>query len=308
MGRKIRVCVADDDAAVATSLCDGLEEFGFETVEVHTGGEALDACSKNELDLILLDVSLPDMDGFEVCKQLKASEKTEDISVIFVTGKTDPGDISKGYSLGAIDYITKPYNLPMVMVRVEAAVFNKSSSTEQPAEVDGVMDVAYTDQLTGLKNHRYLMERLQEEVDKAHRHDFALSCIVIDVDEIHAVSAENEPAETDDLLAEVAMTLRNATRTYDVLTRYEEGTFVALLPHTPLQDAMGYATKIMDEVDATIFADPSAPTKASLSVGIVTCRNGSAAGADAIFGEAMRTLLKAKGMSTPRLAGHDLNE
>lgn len=308
MGRKIKVCVVDDDLAVASSLCEGLREYGFDAIEAHTGIGALDACSDESIDLVLLDVRLPDMDGFEVCKKLKDTEKTKDLPVIFVTAKTDPADVSKGYSLGAVDYITKPYNLPMVMVRVEAAVFGKATQVGETLEHDGVIDLAYTDQLTGLKNRRFLIERLAEEAEEAHRHDYPLSCIVMDVDEIVAVEKDTGPAPVDDLLAEIAITLKAHSRSYDVIARFDGTTFAALLPHTPLKDAMGYATKIMEEVDATIFSDPNFPTKASMSVGIVSCQNGTAADAEEIFGQAMWTLLKAKSMSGTRIACDDLNK
>ncbi|MCH7910292.1 MAG: GGDEF domain-containing protein [Candidatus Hydrogenedentes bacterium] len=166
--------------------------------------------------------------------------------------------------------------------------------------------MAYTDQLTGLRNRRFLMERLAEEVDKAQRHNLPLSCLIMDVDNISPVDADSGAVSVDDLLAEVAMTLRTYTRTYDVLSRYDGTMFAVLLPHTPLSDATEYASKILNEVDATIYSDPNMPTKASMSVGIVTCSNGGSSDAEEIFGEAMRTLLKAKSMSGERIATCDL--
>ena len=306
MSRRITVCVTDDDAAVASSLCDGLREFGFDAIEAHSGPEAIEVCTKNDVDLILLDIAMPDMDGFEVCDALKTSPETDDIIVIFVTGKNDPEDVAKGYKMGAADYITKPFNLPMVMVRVESALTNKRVQEEKPLEHEGVLDLAYTDQLTGLKNRRFLMERLAEEADKAKRHNLPLSCLIMDVDDISPVDADSGSISVDDLLAEVAMTLRTYTRTYDVLSRYDGTMFAVLLPHTPLSDATEYASKILNEVDATIYSDPNMPTKASMSVGIVTCGNGGPSDAEEIFGEAMRTLLKAKSMSGERIATCDL--
>jgi diguanylate cyclase (GGDEF)-like protein len=111
-------------------------------------------------------------------------------------------------------------------------------------------------------------------------------------------------------LVELGMALRNYSRTYDVLARYDGTMFAAVLPHTPLDQAVSYATKIMREVDSTTFSDPSFPTEVKLSAGVVSCRNGKQVGADFVLGEAMRGLLKAKSRpkTTDRLVAQDLTQ
>lgn len=306
MTPKIRVCVVDDHVESTKVLCEGLEMHDYEALPAHTGGEALDICASESIDLILLDIGLPDMDGYEVCKRLKESPNTRDIAVIFVTIKGEAEDISRGYQLGATDYIAKPYSLPMVMVRLDAVVRNKWIHDEIRAADDDATATAYTDYLTGLRNRAYLTERLQEEVDKAHRYDVPLSCIVFDVDEITALDDESGPASIDDLLAEISMGFNTASRNYDILARYDGTLFAAVLPHTPLEQALQYVDKILDDVDATTFSDPNFPTKISMSVGAVSCRNGTAKSADTIFGEAMRSLLEAKSQPGKRVIGRSL--
>ncbi|GMV93640.1 MAG: hypothetical protein AMXMBFR82_34180 [Candidatus Hydrogenedentota bacterium] len=308
--QQYRVCVADDNEDGASVLCEGLTMNGYSAFTVHTGAEALEACSKGDIDLVLLDVNFPDISGYEVCKRLKESPVTSEITVIFVSVRGSEEDILTGYQLGAADYITKPYNLPMVMVRVDAAMRAKKLRERMPNDTDIIVDSAYTDHLTGLRNSRYLLERLQEEVEEAHRYDYPVSCVVFDVDDIHAIDPDLGPVSMDDLLAELGMALRNYSRTYDVLARYDGTVFAAVLPHTPLEQAVSYATKILREVDGTTFSDPSFPTEVKLSVGIVSCRNGSARGADFVLGEAMRGLLKAKSAppNQERLVALNLSE
>ena len=309
MGRKIKICVADDEPVLAEVLCEGLRAHNFEAVQANSGQEALDICRAGGIDLILLDINMPGIDGYEACRQLKASPDTEDVSVIFVTGREGPEDHEAGFDLGAIDYVTKPFNLPMLMVRVESALRMKYVDQPNPLDTEGLVDIAYTDQLTGLRNQRFLMERLQEEVDKSHRYNYPVSCVILDVDGMHAVNEDAGPVSLDDLLVEVAMSIRSFTRSYDVLARYDGTLFVALLPHTGLQNALDYGKKIMDDVDATTFSDPSFPTKATMSVAAVTFQNGSATAADLVLGEAMRTLLKAKSQPKPqRIYGRNLGE
>lgn len=304
-----RVCVVDDCPDTAEILSEGLKLNDYEALAVHTGAEALKACGKGGIDLVLLDVCLPDISGYDVCQRLKDDPSTRDIVVIFVTAKGAHDDIVKGFRMGASDYITKPYNLPMVMVRVEAAMRMKEMQDKlRGGRNEMLQDTAYTDALTGLRNRRYLMERLQEEVEKAHRYNYPVSCLVFDLDEVRALDDELGAAPLDDLLAELAMSLRNYSRTFDILARYDGTLFAAVLPHTPLDQAVGYASKIMREVDCTTFSDPCFPTRAKLSIGIACCRNGSAHGAEYVLGEAMRGLLQAKSKHDKRLAARNLNE
>ncbi len=302
-----RVLVIDDSADAAIVLCEGLKLHDYEAEAVDTGEAALARCAEGGIDLILLDVGLPDVDGYEVCRRLKADEATRDIIVMFVTAQGAPEDISLGYQLGAVDYITKPFNLPMVMIRVDSAMRTRQMSDAFQLSSEGVTDVAYTDHLTGLRNRRFLLERLQEEVEKAHRYDYPVSCLVVDVDEVVPVDDELGATSMDDLLAEIALTMRNTSRTYDILARYDGALFAAVLPHARLEDAMSYAGKIQREIGATTFSDPSFPTQAKLSFGIVTCRNGSSRGAEQLLGEAMRRLLQAKS-TAQHVCGRDLNE
>ena len=306
--QRYRVCVTDDNEDNASILREGLLLHGYDAVSVHSGQEALTVCREGEVDLILLDVCLPDITGYEVCQQLKADPTTRDIVVIFVTVKGASEDIAHGFSLGASDWITKPYNLPIVMVRVDAAMRTKETQDKLRIQNETLLDNAYTDTLTGLRNRRFLLERLQEEVEKAHRYDYPVSCVVFDLDEVRAVDEELGPVSLDDLLSEIGMELRNYSRTFDVLARYDGTQFAAVLPHTILDDAVGYASKIMQELGATTFSDPNFPTTVQFSAGIVTCQNGSAHGADFVLGEAMRGLLQAKSQVGERLVARNLGE
>ncbi len=300
--------MADDNVETAEVLCEGLKAHNYDAVAVHTGQEALRVCRDGGVDLLLQDICLPDISGYEVCSQLKGDPTTAGIPVIFVTVKGEMRDVIRGFELGAADYITKPYNLPIVIVRVDAVLRDKVAHDRLRTEHEVLLESSYTDELTGLRNRRYLMERLQEEVEKAHRYNYPVSCAVFDVDDVRAQDEELGPVSLDDLLAEVAMTLRNYSRTYDVLARYEGTMFAALLPHLPLDDAVRYAGKIMREVESTTFSDPNFPTEAGMSVGVVACQNGSARGADFVLGEAMRGLLQAKSLRDQRIVARNLPE
>ncbi len=305
--RPYKVLVADDCREETAVLCEGLKLNGYEAVGVLTGAQAIARCADGDIDLLLLDIGLPDISGHEVCKRLKENKKTKDIPIIFVTARGEAVDIAQGYALGAVDYITKPYNLPFVMIRVESAMRTRQTNDYLAASVELLQDPIYTDHLTGLRNRRFLLERLQEEIEKSHRYDYPVACVVLDVDEIRAVDEEMGGASLDDLLVEIALSLRNSSRTHDILARYEGALFVAVLPHARLKDAIGYANKIQEEVTATTYSDPSFPTRAKLSFGIVACRNGHSRNADEVLAEAMRNLFHAATHPGNRIVAKELN-
>lgn len=304
-----RVCVADDCIDTAAVLVEGLRLSSYDAFAVYDGAGALSACNEGGVDLLLLDVGLPDIDGYEVCRRLKANDATREIPVVFVTAAGDREAVNKGYGLGAVDYVVKPYNLPMVMLRIDAALRTRQLSAAMRDHGELILDWAYTDQLTGLRNRRFLMERLHEEVEKAHRYGHPVSCVVVDVDEIEAVDRDLGAAPLDDLLAEIAFTLRNHSRTYDVVARFDGSLFATVLPYAPIEHAVAYAEKIATEVKSCTFSDPSFPTHADLSISAVSCRNGSAkGGAEMVLGEAMRCLFEAKSRRNRRMVSRDLNE
>lgn len=284
----------------------GLRMNNYRALPAYTGEEAVDLCLSGKVDVLLLDVELPDMDGYAVCRQLKANPNTADIPVIFITAHSDAENVIQGYNLGAADFIAKPFNLPIVMIRIEAIMRTMQSRDDLPP-ADEMIDTAYTDQLTGLRNSRFLLERLQEEVEKAHRYDYTVSCLVLDVDDTKALDAELGTAALDDILVEIAMAMRSSSRNYDILARYDGALFAAVLPHALIEEAVRYAQKINEEISTITFNDPCFPTRANLRFGIVSCRNGAAKGADHILGEAMRGLLKAKSYEGKHLHAKDLN-
>jgi len=302
-----RIGVVDDCDDERDLLCTGLRLCHYEPLPARTGTEALMRCRTERVDILLVDVGLPDMDGFELCRALKQDDRTAGIPVVFITAHSEAEHVVKGYDCGAVDYIAKPYNLPMVMIRIEAIMRTQQSHDDLTSAGD-LIDTAYTDQLTGLRNSRFLLERLQEEVEKAHRYDYPVSCVVLDVDEVKGLDDEAGAASLDDVLVEIAMAMRNASRNYDILARYDGAMFAAVLPHALLDEAIRYATKIHEEISSITFNDPCCPSQAHLRFGVVSCRNGSAIGADHILGEAMQGLLKAKSYQGKKLYAKDLND
>jgi class 3 adenylate cyclase len=113
-----RILVVDDTPANLQALAGTLKDKGYQISVATSGRQALEAVARVRPDLILLDVMMPEMDGFETCKRLKSSEATSDIPVIFLTARTETSDIVQGFELGAVDYVSKPFNPPELLARV----------------------------------------------------------------------------------------------------------------------------------------------------------------------------------------------
>lgn len=312
---EFKVCVVDDCVDEAMVLCEGLKLHGYDAVMAHSGAEALERIAQGGVQLVLLDVSLPDTDGYEVCRRLKADPATRDIPVIFVTAKGSAADVQYGYSLGAVDYIAKPYNLPIVMVRVDSALRSRELTDLVGINPDLYQDTCYTDSLTGLRNRRYLLERLQEEVEKAHRYGHPVSCLVVDVDEIRPHEHDAAKQDIDEVLVEVAVAMRQRSRNYDIVARVDAGLFAAVLPHAPLDDALTYARKIEDEFNRiedhagrSVFGAPATASQVKLSFGIVSCSNGAARCAEEVMAACMQRLLVAKSHHEKNIDAIDLDK
>lgn len=299
----INICVVDDCVDETTVLCEGLHLFGYHTLPAYSGRQALDICSKENIHLILLDIGLPDIDGYAVCRQLKSDPRTADIPVIFVTARGSSEDVALGYDLGAVEYVAKPYNLPIIVVRVESALRTRQDYSGLVSGPYLLTDPVYTDHLTGLRNRRFLVERLQEETEKAHRYRYPLSCLLLDFDENSTDESRQETPDMDEVLVEIAMALRNSSRAFDILARYDDTQFAAILPHTRLPNAISYANKIRTETSDVLKNIMGIENQVKLACGIVTCNNGNRApSAEELLGETMRTLFVAKGGTPDRIS------
>ncbi|MCX8065238.1 MAG: response regulator [Candidatus Hydrogenedentes bacterium] len=304
--RSIRVCVADDNRDEVAILCESLVLHNYQAIPAYTGEEALRLCKNGEVDLLLLDIGLPDIDGIEVFKRLKSDPTTEDIPVIFVTARGSAEDVARGHELGAVDYITKPYNLPMVLVAVEMALRTLHTSYYTDVPFEFWDDPAYTDPMTGLRNYRFLMERLEEEIHRSKRHNFPISCVVLDfIEEKDPLVLDND-LESETFLIQVALTLRNNSRYSDVLARYEGTRFAILLLNHELDHAGKYVRKLSKEIEKT-FCEEKLSLGFFSKFGMISGRGTVVSESEEFLGKAMRNLLKAMTRPGVIAVGRDLN-
>lgn len=230
------------------------------------GAEALKITfSQNPPDLILLDVVMPDMDGYEVCKKIKAEDSTKNIPVIFITGNEREDDEVYGFSIGAVDYITKPFSPVVVNARV-------NTHMELIRYRNYLESISYLDGLTNIANRRRFDEHSELLWNIAKREKEEISLIMIDIDYFKAFNDIYGHQAGDACLFQVAQTLsKTVLRKTDLIARYGGEEFVCILPNTKLDDSFLVAERIRNEIIKL-----GVPHKGSKALDIVTISLGTA--------------------------------
>ncbi len=220
----------------------------YEVCMTVDSGDALALCVARQPDLILLDIVMPIVDGYALCRQLKANPATRDIPVIFVTGHLDPAEEVRGFAEGGVDFITKPFHASVVLARVRTQVTLK-------AQADLLRSLSYIDSLTGVANRRRFDEALVNESQRARRNGGTLALILIDVDFFKPYNDLYGHQRGDACLQAVAAELsRQVVRASDVVARYGGEEFACILPETPLGGAVQKAERIELAIRALAIA------------------------------------------------------
>jgi diguanylate cyclase (GGDEF)-like protein len=263
------------------------------------GAQALNICKENPPDLILLDVVMPGMDGFAVCRQLKADDATRNIPVMFVTAHTDTAQETHGLSLGAVDFIAKPVNPSVVRARVKTHLTLKFQS-------DLLRKLVFLDGLSGVFNRRYFDQQLPTEWARSVRSNAPLSLIMLDVDCFKRFNDRYGHQCGDDCLRQIAVALKAALkRPADLVARYGGEEFTCILPDTPFDDAMALANELERKVRALGIAheDSSVDKVITISVGLATRTVDSVGDASALLGLSDTQLYLAKDTGRGRVCG-----
>jgi diguanylate cyclase (GGDEF)-like protein len=264
-----------------------------------SGEQALRVCAEQLPDLVLLDIELPGMDGYEVCARLKADALTQDIPVIFVTSHRDELAETRGLDGGAVDFISKPFHPDIVRARVRTHVALK-------AQGDLLRRWAYIDGLTGVHNRRSFDERLAVEWGRAARNRTALSVVLIDVDHFKRFNDRYGHQAGDACLRRVAAVLKaGLKRPGDLLARYGGEEFACLLPETDLAGAMQVARALGQLVwaQAIAHADSSVAPVLTVSLGVCSKAVQTSAGAAELIRVADLQLYAAKAAGRHQVCG-----
>jgi len=229
-----------------------------------TGTEALEVAKKEIPDLILLDIILPEMDGFEVLTRLKKNDSTHSIPVIIISGMAKPDDEVKGLSLGAVDYITKPFHDIVVKTRIDTQL-------RILKQMRMIEEIGFIDTLTNIPNRRQFDKFLVREWNRAIRENTSISIMMIDVDHFKMYNDTYGHQQGDVALQMVAdATVTSFKRSVDIAARWGGEEFAVLLVNTTLVGTMKVAEDIRRNVEAISIpaADGTSFHNVTISIGV----------------------------------------
>lgn len=284
-----KVLIADDDGINRQVLATLLKPE-YVVLLAKTGEQAIERAQRHLPDLLMLDVMLPDMDGYEVLRRLRADPATAHIEVIFITGMGRPEDEARGLKLGAADYITKPFNTTVVMARVAThlEVVRQRRMLEHLAHMDG---------LTELANRRRFDEVYESEWQRASRHAHTISVALLDIDCFKQYNDHYGHPAGDRTLRAVARVARNAMRRpCDVAARYGGEELAILMPETDAAQALYVAEGIREAVAQLLIPHQQsiASPVVTVSIGGATLALGGQESAAVLFEAADTALYRAK--------------
>lgn len=256
-----KILIVDDSVLIVRILSDILIREGYCVEYATRGSEVLSVAHRFKPDILLLDIVMPDIDGFTVCKQLQNDFECKDIPVIMVTAKKDSEDIKRALELGAFDYIRKPLDEIEVVARVQSALRYKEKQEK-------LEEMAMKDSLTGVYNHALLIELLEKEYSKAIRKGTSLAYVMIDIDHFKKINDTYGHASGDIVLVELCKLLKETIRESDVIGRYGGEEFGIIFPEINYEDILTLGERLRVAVEKHPFDIGNEEINITISMGI----------------------------------------
>lgn len=301
--RKLKpvVLIVDDSPANIHILAESLQEE-YDVLVATRGLQALEIAFRDpQPDVILLDMVMPEMNGHEVCRALKEDDRTRNIPVIFVTADVSWETEQQSFELGAVDYVTKPFSIPVVRARVRTHVTLKlrTDILEHLAQIDG---------LTGIANRRSFDKAFASEWQRCARQDAPLSLILADVDHFKAYNDTYGHGAGDKCLRGIARIMEeHAARTGDLAARFGGEEFALLLPFTSHEGAMQVAERLRARIaEWVIDSGTETARRVTISTGCATMHPTTGTDENVLSRAADDLLYKAKNEGRNRVCGEEV--
>jgi len=281
-----------DDTRLNIEILQRLLRSDYTVHTAANGFEALQIVKLEKIDLILLDVNMPEMDGYETCAQLKSDPATENIPVIFVTARDDVAEEAKGLALGAIDYFIKPISAPIVKARVRNHMHLKQYQDSLAQSEAKLRELSLTDELTGLSNRRGFSLLAEQQIKLSLRMQTGFTLFFADMDGMKGINDSLGHAIGDQALQEMAKLLKESFRASDIVARIGGDEFICLSVDTSPAEIAASLTRLQHNI--TEANRTPRPYKLSLSIGAAVFDPASPSDLDTLLAEADRQMYTAK--------------
>ena len=293
-----KVLVVDDSQANLILLKAHLTNMGLIVLLAENAEQGLTLAAEQRPDIILLDVMMPDLDGFEACRRLKADVRTSSIPILFVSAKDQSEDKIAGLKLGAIDYITKPFNRGELQARINIVL--------QMIELqERLLLLANTDELTGLSNRRHFFEILEREILQAKIRGGSIAVMMFDVDHFKNVNDTYGHLAGDRILQQVGKILDDNIYPLDMAGRYGGEEFIIIMPGMPVEIADQRAEKLRSMIDKYNWEINNKPISITCSVGVAVFDGADATDPYDLIRRADDALYAAKHRGRNRVVSYD---
>ena len=295
------ILVIDDSKLIVHVAKKLLSKRGHNVLLAEDGETGLEIAGLQKPDLILLDLILPGIDGYQVCQQIKGDGKTKDIPVIMLTSKAEQADKVKGLELGASDYVTKPFDEGELIARVQTHLRIKELYESLQEKNRLLLEMANRDGLTGLYNHRFFQETLSKDFPRAIRYKESLSYMMFDIDHFKKFNDTYGHQTGDVVLKTLGSLITELIRESDLAARYGGEEFSVILYHTVKEDAFIIAERIRKAVEEYAFKSDDLVLNVTISIGVVSHDHPDVRDAKTLIECADKALYKAKAQGRNRV-------
>jgi diguanylate cyclase (GGDEF)-like protein len=312
---KATVLVVDDTQMNLRIVSELLSRQGYAVQQAHDGEAALESVRNALPDLILLDIRMPGLDGYQVCERLKIEERTKDIPVIFISALDEVLDKVKAFSAGGVDYITKPFQVDEVLARVETHLAlrrlrkeleEQNLRLEQEISERKKMEVqlrllAVSDPLTNIFNRRHFFALAEKEMARASRYDHPMSVVLMDIDHFKRVNDTHGHLVGDQVLVALTKMCAENMRTVDIFARYGGEEFSILLPETGKISAFEVAERLRLKIAANPFEVNGFDIPITVSLGVASTECEVGISLDELLDRADKALYRSKNEGRDRV-------
>jgi diguanylate cyclase (GGDEF)-like protein len=245
----VKILVADDSATFLQLISDSLTRLGHDVIQARSGAEAIKHFLKSPPDLIILDVMMEGMNGFECAREIRKLNPDDWIPIIFLSASVNDESIAKGIEAGGDDYLTKPYSDVTLEAKIKAMQRIAEMRQQIIIKSEELKRISTTDVLTGLYNRFHFEKVISKKIAAADRHDYKLALLYVDIDHFKSINDTFGHGIGDLLLKEIASRLQSCTRVDDFIARIGGDEFVIICGQIENHQAAGeVAKKIVDEL------------------------------------------------------------
>jgi len=264
------VLLVEDNESDAELVRHLLNDLPLRLERLSSGDEAVELCHTGKVDMMLLDILLPGLNGFEVCRRVRSSEKGKDLPIVIVTCLEDLDSRLKCIELQADDFLVKPIAGRELQARVKILLEKKQRLDKLRSHYEEALNSAVVDWLTGLYNHGYFKRFLDLEIKKSLRQRYPVTLIMIDIDNFKAVNDAHGHPMGDMILQELAQVVRRAVREVDLVARYGGDEFAVVLPYSDAPSALRVARRIDEAIKSHGFPpkEPVQEIRLTVSMGV----------------------------------------